>query len=240
MLSLGLSRSLSRRVHLVPVRTNLRRHLPAWPETYATAMAAALSLFAGRFYRRARASSVNYRNDHLHEEGYGSSPSCHWLLSGHDFRLVHDLADASRAEKSRVLSDEVARRNVRVCWSGADLSTNCGVCPKCIWQMLCLLANGIEDYAAFAEPLTTERVATMSVPSSVHEQDLQACLAFATRQGRRPAGVPRVASAVVGLASSALTQRTFARGLHVPGFSPLTPLGPSPAAARSKSEASSS
>ena len=92
-----------------------------------------------------------------------------WLLSGHDFRIVHDLADASRAEKTRVLCDwEVARRNVRVCWSGADLSTNCGVCSKCVWQMLCLLANGIEDYGAFAEPLTTERVAAMSVPSSVH------------------------------------------------------------------------
>ena len=169
---------------LIPVRTNLRRHLPAWPESYATALAAALSLFAGRYAEGVVASSVNYRNDHLHEEGYGSSPSSDWLLSGHDFRIVHDLANASRAEKTHVLCDwEEARRNVRVCWSGADLSTNCGVCSKCVWQMLCLLANGIEDYRAFAEPLTTERVATMSIPSSVHRRDLEACLEYATRNG---------------------------------------------------------
>ncbi len=170
---------------LAPVRTNLREMLPAWPECYPTALAAVLSLFSRRFAEGLVASSVTYRHDRLHEGGYGSSPTSDWLLSSHDFRITHDLANATRVEKTQVLYDcETAQANLRVCWAGDDLSTNCGVCPKCLWQMLCMKAVGLTDLRAFEHPLNAERVALMPVASRVHWDDLAACLDYARQAGR--------------------------------------------------------
>lgn len=170
---------------LTPVRTNLRAMLPPWPECYPTALAAVLSLFSRRFSEGIVAPSVSYRHDHLYEEGYGSSPTSDWLLSSHDFRITHDLADATRVEKTRILCDcETAQADLRVCWAGDDLSTNCGVCPKCLWQMLCMRAVGLTDFRAFQHPLSAERVAHMPVPSRVHWDDLSTCLEYARQTGR--------------------------------------------------------
>lgn len=170
---------------LVSVRTNLRSLLPSWPESYPTALAAVLSLFGRRFAEGLVASSVNYRNDYLHEGGYGSSPTSDWLLSSHDFRITHDVANATRVQKTEVLCHcATACAELRVCWAGADLSTNCGRCPKCLWQMLCMRAIGLTDFRAFQRALCAEQVAAMPIPSRVHWEDLRMCWEHARQTGR--------------------------------------------------------
>ncbi len=170
---------------LVPVRTNLRTLLPPWPESYPTALAAVLSLFGRRFSEGLVASAANYRNACAYEGGYGSSAVSDWLLSSHDFRITHDVADATRVQKTEVLHHcETARAELRVCWAGADLSTNCGCCSKCLWQMLCMRAVGLTDFRAFQQALCPDRVAAMRIPSRYHWLDLQACWEHARQAGR--------------------------------------------------------
>ncbi|MBN1851971.1 MAG: hypothetical protein JW829_04575 [Pirellulales bacterium] len=169
---------------LVRVRSNIKRMLPSWPNAHGAALAATLSLFSPRFRQGLIASTFNYRNLLGHRFGYGSTPLSDWLLSSHDFQIVHDFADKRRVEKTRVLAEcQVAREKIRVCWAGDDLSRNCGKCSKCISQMLCMRAIGIEDLSAFARPLSASSVWGMQVTSAAHWEELQACHLVADAAG---------------------------------------------------------
>ena len=169
---------------LVPVRSNLKRMLPSWPNTHASALAAALSLFSRRFREGLIASSFHYRNLLGPRFGYGSTPLSDWLLSSHNFQIVHDFADERRVEKTKVLREcQVACEKIRVCWAGDDLSGNCGKCGKCVSQMLCMKAVGIRDFSAFARHLSADSVRAMQVASAAHWEELQACCCAADAAG---------------------------------------------------------
>ncbi len=178
----AISDSLGSR--LVPVRSNLKRMLPSWPNTHASASAAALSLFSRRFREGLIASSFHYRNLLGPRFGYGSTPLSDWLLSSHNFQIVHDFADERRVEKTKVLREcQVACEKIRVCWAGDDLSGNCGKCGKCVSQMLCMKAVGIRDFSAFARHLSADSVRAMQVASAAHWEELQACCCAADAAG---------------------------------------------------------
>lgn len=122
-------------VELLTARTNLRELDLVWPDVFAGAVAAGLSLFGAGF--GAGMLSTGRRWSWIDLPDDGSSPAWDWLLGSSAFEIVHDGAGFDRPDKVAALADwEAARRNVRVCWAGAQLDRNCGRCRKCIGTYL--------------------------------------------------------------------------------------------------------
>jgi len=171
-------------VRLVPLRTNLRRRLPSWEQVHAGAVSAALSLFGARYATGLVAASYAYDNPFAFRSNIGSTPLSDPLLSADSFRIVHDGADRSRVEKTEILRHwEIARRNLRVCWAGDDLSANCGRCRKCLLQMLCMRAVGLDDLSAFQAPLEPDNILALTETTPAGMEEWQKCYAVAEGNG---------------------------------------------------------
>ena len=163
--------------------------LPYWPHSHAAGLSAALSLFEGRFHVGLIASSVTYANPYMVQSGFGSTPLTDPLLSSDTFHVIHDTATHGRAAKTAVLRDQdVVWRNLRVCWSGDDLSGNCGSCDKCLWQMLCMKAVGLDVRQAFPRDIDCDRILNFASADAAHLEEYKACLATAQSNGK--AGCP--------------------------------------------------
>jgi hypothetical protein len=172
---------------LVAVRSNLKYLLPLWETTYSAGLAAVLSLFERRFATGLLTASIAYENLLWVASDNGSTPWSDPFLSSGTFGIVPDLA-ATRIEKTeRLARHPVVWRNVRVCWQGDDLSTNCGRCEKCIRQMLCMRACGVEDFSAFGRPLTSAAVlaapSTVQIPMCFVVWEWQHVYEYAVREG---------------------------------------------------------
>lgn len=145
---------------LLPMRTNLHPKLPWWPHTHPAAITAALSLYGGGYSTGLLASTCTQHMTMSDVPAFGLSSTA-WsdpLLSSDEFRIVHD-EHRTRIEKSAVLRDwEMARKLLRVCWEGEDKSRNCGVCEKCVRQMLTMRVAGIDDLSAFGQEFTPELI----------------------------------------------------------------------------------
>ena len=170
-------------VALIPMRSNLKELLPSWELTYPSGVLAAISLLERRFSFGLFASSRPYESLDFLVSETGSTAATDPLHSSATFSAVHDLA-ALRIEKTARLADEgVVWRNLRVCWEGEDLTTNCGWCEKCVRQMLCMRACGLTDFSAFRRPLTPSAVEAVRLPLAVVVLEWERCLAHAVARG---------------------------------------------------------
>lgn len=168
---------------LLAVRSNLKYLLPLWETTFSAGIAATLSLFERRFDTALLTASSAYENMHWIPSADGSTPWSDHLFSSATFRVVSDLA-VTRVEKTASLAGEgVVWRNLRVCWQGDDLSTNCGRCEKCIRQMLCMRACGMEDFSAFQTLLSPSAVLAVRLPMAVVVEEWQHCYEHALKGG---------------------------------------------------------
>jgi hypothetical protein len=201
--ALARARRLTARysTELFVVRSNLKELLPLWETTFSAGIAAVLSLFERRFGVGLLAASSAYENEHWIASKDGSTPWSDPLLSSSTFRLVPDLA-VTRVEKTeRLAGDDGVWRDIRVCWEGEDLSTNCGRCEKCVRQMLCMHACGIGDFSAFAAPLTPATVLATRLPMPVVVEEWRRCYEHACASGRGGAPVFVAAKRVLDAAS---------------------------------------
>jgi len=90
---------------------------------------------------------------------WGQNPCTDYLLSGDGFTIVHDGAAFSRTEKIVVIAkDPVATKAIKVCWDAPDLSTNCGICEKCVRTRLNFKAAGIDNPSCFAGEIIPEQI----------------------------------------------------------------------------------
>ena len=208
--ALARARALTERhsTPLLVVRSNLKPLLPLWETTFSAGIGAVLSLLERRFDTGLLAASSAYENVHWIASQDGSTPWSDPLLSSATFRVVPDLA-VTRVEKTeRLASDATVWRNLRVCWEGDDLASNCGRCEKCVRQMLCMRACGVADFSAFARPLTPELVLATRLPMDVVVEEWRRCYerALAGGLGRDPVFVAMKAvldAAARGLPSAA-------------------------------------
>lgn len=73
----------------------------------------------------------------------GSHPDLDHLWSSSRVKVVHDITDADRIDKARVLAAHPGMlENLRVCWQNAGSEINCGECEKCIRTAINLIAAG--------------------------------------------------------------------------------------------------
>ena len=121
---------------LLPVKTNLRELASAYNLSnylYQGALLAAVALALG-FPRTYVAASLFYPD----LGPWGTHPLLDPLWSTEASELVHDGAEASRAEKiARIGGRKGALESIRVCLANRQ-QYNCGVCEKCLRTMVAL------------------------------------------------------------------------------------------------------
>ena len=139
-------------VDLLPVKTNVRALWSIdWEEYHAAAIA---SVLCG-LKRYAGIGLIGSGDSYdVLLTPWGSHPITDPLLSGGNFRIIHDGAGFRRSEKLIVLSNwSIGIRNLRVCWAGNKHDRNCGHCEKCVRTRLNLLLAGVDNPACFDTPI---------------------------------------------------------------------------------------
>ena len=111
---------------------------------------------------------------------WGQNPCTDYLLSGDGFSIVHDGAAFSRTEKiAAIARDPVATRAIKVCWEAADLSTNCGVCEKCVRTRLNFKAVGVDNPSCFDGELTPQQIRAIRFSNESQRAGFRSILAYA-------------------------------------------------------------
>ncbi len=132
---------------LVVLETNLRDWLDRWIDwlvPHGSLLGAAVLLLEGHLSKVWFPSNVRA----WEPVPSGSNPFTDPLYSTEHLRSVYDGGGTHRVGKiARLLEDEVAMKNLRVCWSGTRGRLNCGECPKCVRTMATLHLLGALERA---------------------------------------------------------------------------------------------
>lgn len=127
--------------------------------SFGSAISASILVLGNLFSRFYLAGSHTYEYDRLIPEG--SHPVLDHLLSTESLEIIHDGANASRAQKTAVIASwPVTYYRLRVCFNKTIFNTkteiieNCCRCEKCIRTMTSLyLLKALPDYKTFPVPL---------------------------------------------------------------------------------------
>lgn len=135
------------------VKTDLRDQLPmTWGHAHGAALSSVLHLFSNH-------ESLGLIPSAQAVDGvltpWGTHPATDTFLGGEGLSIFHDGAGFSRYEKIRYLVrfPEISRQ-LRVCWSGENLSKNCASCEKCLRTMAAIELAGGSPIDAFGKALS--------------------------------------------------------------------------------------
>ncbi|MGV9266892.1 hypothetical protein ACWDRR_19790 [Kitasatospora sp. NPDC003701] len=170
----------------VPVETNVRAFtapLVRWEDFHGAALAGTALALQGLLGRCLIAASFEYR----HLPPYGSHPVLDHLWSTEALDVVHDGAEATRAQKvaRRIARSDLALQHLAVCWRGRP-GQNCGACEKCLRTMVTLeLAGVLGRCATLPGVLDLDRLRTVPM-SSAEAREAMREVGFDARAGGRP------------------------------------------------------
>lgn len=173
-------------IPLIPGETNLRSEFPIWSRYYHGAIlaASALALSGGLGH-----ALVPSSNSYAQRRAWGSDPLLDPLWSTERLELVHDGAEARRAEKlASVLAwDSVVLGCLRVCNKNAGGAHNCGRCQKCVRTMTALELLGVLFGSnTFPDRLPADAEARLREEAHEMEEEIEDLLDLAAHTGRRP------------------------------------------------------
>lgn len=173
-------RPLLQRLNLRPrlVRTNIAElRLQNWLDSFLAQLSCCLHNYSHEFRFGLTGGGEPYDALVL---PWGQNPCTDYLLSGDNFTIVHDGAGFSRTEKIAVIAqDPMATRAVKVCWDAADLSTNCGICEKCVRTKLSFKAVGIDNPSCFADEVTPDQIRRVRFGDESQRAGFRSILAYA-------------------------------------------------------------
>ena len=153
--------------------TNIREQPINWKDLHGTALAASLSVLAGRFTTGIIASTFPVRRIHP----YGSHPLMDPFLGSDGFPIVHDGAECGREEKMRLLAEwPQAMADLRVCWEGRQRDRNCGRCYKCVRTKLCFMVSGLPIPPSLGSPLTESEIRSWRLTDEWQLADIEALI----------------------------------------------------------------
>jgi hypothetical protein len=141
------------RKKLLVASTNLRNFTNkyvSWGKTGHGAALASIALALGEGFTEVKIAST-YDWEHLFP--WGSHPKLDPLWSNGKVLLSHDGCEATRLDKTRLVSrDPIALETLRVCYENPDSLYNCGRCRKCLRTMAELQQCGaLERCRAFPQ-----------------------------------------------------------------------------------------
>ena len=187
-------------VPLLPIRTNARQLEMHWEDSFGLQLIGCFLAFQGSFHSALKGSGEPYEDLPM---PWGSTPLTDPYCSTETLKIVHDGCEASRSEKVDWLATHTrACNDLRVCWEGPTLDRNCGRCEKCVRTMLNFWCLGHAVPAAFPEPLTPARVATLAPRNRVQLGELESILRLAEGQHLSSDPIFRALRRCVGRASS--------------------------------------
>ncbi len=154
-------------IELITISTNFREFDDMWEQTHGAAVAACLTLFQNCFRCGLIAGTFPYINTYQYKE-WGSNPLTDPFLSSDNFKIIHDGAMFNREQKlSCILDWPEAIENLRVCWEGDQLDSNCCKCEKCIRSILTFHALGIKPANCFEHDVTLRQIDTLHIPDFI-------------------------------------------------------------------------
>ncbi|NOZ55946.1 MAG: hypothetical protein GXO73_04035 [Calditrichaeota bacterium] len=144
-------------IELYRVTTNFRELPVNWVDSFGAAVASVLALFQGSFTAGLLPSGVPFGAYRSLVEG--SNPITDPMLSSAAFRIVADGAGFSRIEKIATIARwQAGIDDLRVCGVNQVRYENCGVCEKCIRNILSFRALGFERPTSFSKDVTEEQI----------------------------------------------------------------------------------
>jgi hypothetical protein len=164
------------------VRTNIAElRIQDWLDSFLAQLSCCLHSYSHEFRYGLTGGGEPYDELVL---PWGQNPCTDYLLSGDAFSIVHDGAAFSRTEKiAAIARDPVATRAIKVCWEAADLSTNCGVCEKCVRTRLNFKAVGIDNPSCFTGELMPAQIRAIHFSNDSQRAGFRSILAYAESRG---------------------------------------------------------
>lgn len=149
-------------VDLITMSTNMQALNIEWDDTHIAGLASALMFFKNFFNEGLIASGCAYSGLVI---PWGSNPITDHLLSSSSFGIVHDGAGLRRLEKIKLLSAwPQGYDNLRVCFSAEKRDENCGLCAKCVMDILLMRMEKVHQPASYPE-LTDCKLANLEIPT---------------------------------------------------------------------------
>jgi len=166
------------------VRTNLAElRLQNWHDSFLAQLSCCLHNYSHEFRYGLTGSGEPYNALVL---PWGQNPCTDHLLSGDGFSIVHDGAAFSRTEKIEAIArDPIATKAMKVCWSAADRSKNCGICEKCVLTRLNFKAVGIDNPSCFDGEITQDQIRLTPLDNKIYRAGFRSILDYANRRGIR-------------------------------------------------------
>jgi hypothetical protein len=122
---------------LLIASTNLRHFTNRFVSWGKTCHGAALASIALALSKRFTEVNIASTYDWEHLVPWGSHPKLDPLWSNGKVLLSHDGCEATRLDKTRLVSEHpIALETLRVCYENPDSVYNCGRCQKCLLTMV--------------------------------------------------------------------------------------------------------
>ena len=165
------------------VKTNIKTQIPQnWEHSFASQLSSVLHQFGANYKYGLVGSSYPYTNM---RNAWGSHPASDYLLSGSDFRIIHDGAGFTRSQKiANMANHDFIINNLKVCWEGKKQDQNCGFCEKCIRTKLDFLANGLKIPISFKEGLHVEDITNLKISSLNRFVEYKTTLQLSKNKGK--------------------------------------------------------
>jgi hypothetical protein len=170
---------------LVVIDTNVRSltdRVTDWPDYHGAALASVALALDGLLGRCLIAASDHYG----HLPPLGSHPNLDHLWSTERLEIVHDGAEASRADKvaRQIVRSQLALETLTVCWR-SEPAHNCGACEKCLRTMVTLeLAGGLGRCATLPRTLDIQALRDVCMPGEPERDAMRSVAADARSRGR--------------------------------------------------------
>lgn len=165
---------------LIRFRTNTRALGVDWEDSFGLQLFSCFLALQPGFSFGVKGSEEPFESLAL---PWGSSPLTDLHCSTASMQMVHDGCDFDRTEKVDWLCKNTSiKDDLRVCWAGANLGSNCGQCEKCVRTMLNFWAKGNPIPSAFPNPLLAEGVSQITISNAPQLAEFQSVYNHAQRQ----------------------------------------------------------
>ncbi|HET6388323.1 hypothetical protein [Hyphomicrobium sp.] len=189
-------------VDLVTVKTNWRKIVRNWEETFGVGLVSVLHQFSKAHDVALIATEESYQNCF---PVWGNSFWTDRFFTSSALKIESDGGAYDRIDRARYVGQHRSLvPHLRVCWAGPRTGDNCGVCPKCILTKLNFAAAGIAEPWPFPQGLTPELVSRM--PLQTHWQKVFLELILADMESNRVADPAIIRAVADRLASAGSTE----------------------------------
>lgn len=146
-------------MEVIPIASNSHEFSHRWMYEFMGALSSCMSLFGNRFSEGLVGGAVVKTVASGMIFPWGSNSSSDHLLSSDQFKVINDGGFYTRTQKIDYLSDwKECNENLQICWDNKKDIGNCGLCSKCLINILNYRATKNEVPSCFPHHVTPEKI----------------------------------------------------------------------------------